>query len=137
MLLSLRTLQSATSANDFSYADEAEWTAGDTFNWYFQLVDLSRDRAIDGFKPEGRRYMPAAGATLTVLFGNIDDAKKVTRAATQPYPLDPSIWRVSVLAADPIQGTIDATLTLSEGGVVTTGYAQAAACVRNLTGLAY
>jgi hypothetical protein len=110
-------------------------TEGDSLDVYFQLVDLSRDRAVDGFVPEGRRYVPAAAATLTVVLQNIDDARKVTKTATQPYSQDPSIWKFSISSSDTIRGTVNAILTLTEGSKVTKGLLSNAIGVQGLDGM--
>jgi hypothetical protein len=123
MLLSARFLTQVSSVNAFNYADNAQWTAGDTVTFYFQLVDLTLDRPAQGFFPAGRRYMPAVGATLTVTLSNIDTAVQIAnRSATQAFPTtDPSIWSVTILNSDLIRGTCDLVLTLREGANTTTG----------------
>lgn len=88
---------------------------------YLQLIDSSLDRPEQGFSPAGRRYVPAVGSSLTVLFENIDDLKKLSRVAVQPFPLDGSIWKVSILSTDPLRGTPQIRLALSESGVTTRG----------------
>lgn len=119
MLLSARFLNQVSSVNGFEYAANAQWTEGDTVSLYFQLIDASLDRPAQGFVPAGRRYMPAAGATLNATITNIDDSVQITRTAVQPYALDPSIWRVDILSTDKIRGTCDLVLALREGLVST------------------
>ncbi len=128
MLLSARMLQDVTSVNSFEYVDRATYTVGDTTVIYFQLIDLSKDKAERGFNPGGRRFCPAAGATLTVTIDSLDSAKKISnRTATQPYPtLDASIWSVAITSADTIQGTCAIRLTLTQSAVVTKGSKEAA-----------
>jgi hypothetical protein len=127
MLLSCRILTQVSDPNAFNYADEFQMTQGDTARIYFQLVDLSQDKALQQFKPVGRRFCPATGATLQVVLDNIDDAIRVTRAATQAFPTaDSSIWYVDLLATDKISGTVNMALTLTEPGPkVTKGRAEA------------
>lgn len=136
MLLSLRILENVSGVNAFDYAQQARMTEGDVPTIYFQLVDLARDRADKGFVPAGRRYVPAAGATLSVVLDNVDGARKVTRAATQPYATDPSIWAVTLTTADTIRGTVNMKVTLTEGSTVTRGLLQAAVSVQALDGMA-
>jgi len=125
-------LVDVSSVNSFNYAEEVEFTEGDAVRVFFQLIDLSKDKALQQYKPSGRRYMAAAGATLSVVLDNIDDAKKVTRSATQPYDTsDPSIWYVDVLATDKVRGTVNLVLTLTEDTVVTRGRLDAAIVVAN------
>jgi hypothetical protein len=123
MLLSCRILDGVSSANDFEYKPQAEWVEGTPTTVYLQLIDVSKDRASKGFSPAGRRYVPAAGATLQVVVESIDDAKTITRTATQPFATDGSIWSFSVLATDTIKGTATIRLRLSQSGVITYGSA--------------
>lgn len=97
-------------------------TQGDSPVLYFQLVDMSRDCNSQVYQPPGRRYVPAIGATLQVTLVNLDDAKQVTRAATQPFPgTDPSIWMVALASTDQVRGTVALQLQLTEGSVKTYG----------------
>lgn len=122
MLLSALFLQDVGDVNTFSYTTDVTFGLGDATVIYFQLIDASVFRPEKGFVPGGRRYMPEDGATVTITFGNIDDAKKVTRVASQPFDEDPSIWSVNVLSSDAIQaGSIDFKLVLNEGGTIHTG----------------
>lgn len=111
MLLSAKFLVDVADVNDFDYAPSVDFTEGDAFNVYFQLVDTSRDL----------RYMPAVGALLTATIDNIDDAKKIARACTQPFAQDPSIWQLTVFATDPLRGTSNFRLQLTEGVKITRG----------------
>lgn len=130
MVLSARILNDVNGVNSFDYCNQAEWVAGDTVTLFFQLVDASKDRMEKGFVPAGRRFVPAAGATLSVTLTNIDDAKVVTRNAAQAYStLDGSIWSVSILSTDTISGTCDLVLSLNEGGRITRGRLVAAAAI--------
>lgn len=129
MLLSARMLQNVCDANTFDYVTEVRFTEEDGPAVYFQLIDKQKDRADQGCFPAGRRYAPAAGATLSVVIDNLDDDIKITRAATQPYSNDPSIWRVQLLSTDPIRGTANLRLTLTEGSVIRRGTVTAALCI--------
>lgn len=119
MLLSARILTSVANVNVFEYADVAEFTEGDGPAIYFQIVDASLDR---NHRPSGRRYMPAAGATLEVVIHSIDDDKKVTRYASQPFSTDPSIWKLQLQSSDQVRGTCSMKLTLVEGSTTTRGH---------------
>lgn len=129
MRLGVRMLQNVTSVNAWDWASQVEATQGDTFDVYFQLVDLTRDTPVQGFKPSGRRFVPEAGATMSVRLDNIDDAVALTRAATQPYAQDPSIWKFSVLATDTIRGTCALQITLTEPTGTKKTYARVEAVV--------
>ena len=115
MKLSARVLNSVVSVNSFTETEELEFHVGDPTTLYLQLVDLDQRPSCQGYNPPGRRYMPTAGATLAVTFINIDSAKQFIRSATQPYAQDPSIWAIPVLATDPLAGTVDIKVILTEG----------------------
>lgn len=122
MLLTARILTDVSSANKFRPTNQYKMTQGDAGTLYFQLVDASLDTAQEGFNPAGRRYIPAVGATLSIVIDNIDDSKKITRAATNPFSDDRSIWALSINSSDTIKaGTAAIKLTLTEGAVITRG----------------
>lgn len=130
MLLSCRILENYVNVNSFEYATEATFTQGDATDVYVQLIDASLDRESQGFYPGGRRYVPATGATLSIMVDTLDDAKKVTRACTQVTG-DGSIWRLQFLATDPVTGTANLRLTLTEGAKVTRGYLDSALSIKS------
>jgi hypothetical protein len=107
-------LDSVADVNHFQYVDVLQFTEGDLPTIFFQLIDAAMDRAEKGFVPGGRRYVPAAGTTLTVTLQSIDSAKTITRVATQPFPNDTSIWAVALTTGDSIVGFRDMKLTLVE-----------------------
>lgn len=121
MLLSARFLQDVQGVNSWEPSSSLQWTEGDQLDMYFQLIDASLDRPEQGFYPSGRRYVPATGATLSCVIENIDDAKKITRLASQPFVNDGSIWKLSILGTDRIRGTPQMRITLTEGTKVTRG----------------
>jgi hypothetical protein len=114
MLLSARVLKAVTDVNTFEATSQFEWTEGDTTVLYFNLIDSTLDMSQDGFDPAGRRYCPPATSTLTVVLESIDDARKLTRAATQPFPGDASIWSIQIFGTDKIRGTPQMRMTLVE-----------------------
>lgn len=114
MYLSLRFLNDVQGVNSFNYAPGVEFFGGDNQTVFFQLIDASLDKSEQGFFPSGRRYVPAASSTLLVSLGNINDAKKMDRSATQPFAQDPSIWSFPILATDPLKGTVSIKLVLTE-----------------------
>lgn len=126
MLLSARLLNNAVSVNSFEQVPRLVFGEGDAPAVFFQLIDKTLDRHEQGYVPAGRRYVPAVDATLSVILDNLDDARKVTRAASQPFAQDPSIWKVQLLSTDTVRGTINLKLTLTEGSVVTHGFVPAA-----------
>lgn len=121
MLLSARMLRDVGGVNSYETSDSAQFTKGDVVDVYFMLIDASLDLASENFIPPGRRYMPAASATLQVVVESIDSAKQVTRTVTQPFSQDPSIWKISFFASDVIEGTANLRLTLTEGAKITKG----------------
>ena len=125
MLLSCRILTDVSNVNSFEYETAAKIASGDAAAIYLQLIDASANTLDHGFFPSGRRYIPAAGATLQVVFDNIDDAKKITRFASQPFSEDGSIWLVNLLSTDTIDGTVNIRLSLNQGGATTTGLLEA------------
>lgn len=124
MLLSCRILQNVVDVNTFDYATQVSFTQGDGPTIYFQLINAAKDRPDQGFNPSGRRYMPAAGATLSVLVDTLDDAKKITRVASQPFSNDPSIWSLTFMSTDTVRGTATLRLTLVESAQTTRGSSQ-------------
>lgn len=109
MRLSAIPLIDVGDVNNWKTCQVFELNEADTVDLYFQLTDLNTDR----------RFMPAAGALLSATVDHIDDARKITRSCTQPFALDASIWKLSVLAVDAIKGTNNLKLTLTEGTKVT------------------
>jgi hypothetical protein len=135
MKLSVRMLDNVSNVNSFEYVNQVLMTEGDTPTIYFQLIDLARDRVEQGFDPAGRRYIPATGASLQVTLDHIDSTRKITRAASQPYPNDPSIWSVALLPTDKLRGTVNVKLALTEGSLTTQGQLLGAINVDGLDGM--
>lgn len=132
MFLSARMLNSVVNVNSFDYADSVEFSQGDTIDCYFQLIDASKDKPIQNWKPAGRRFMPASGATLSVRVDNIDDNVAIQRSAVQAFPTsDPSIWKVSIVGSDVIRGTCALVLDLNQGGVHTHARVEGAIMISN------
>lgn len=124
-MLSARLLNAVQDVNHFDTVNAVEATEGDQVTVYLQLVDASLDRDK---APKGRRYIPASGAMLTVVVQHIDDAKKLVKPASMPFPTtDPSIWSFVVNSTDTsVRGTVDLVLTLQEGTVVRNARLQSA-----------
>ena len=117
MLLSARVLNAVQDVNHYEVAQAVEATEGDQVTVYLMLLDSSLDRDKN---PRGRRYVPAAGALLTVIVQHLDDQKKLIKPAVQAFPTtDPSIWSFVINSTDAsVRGTVDLVLTLQEGTVV-------------------
>lgn len=125
MVLSARLLTNVCDVNGFDFAQRFEMTEGDQTTLYIQLIDATKHKDL---VPSGLRYIPANGATLTLTLDSLDNAKRVTRSATQPFT-DPSIWAVCILSSDKILGTVNLKLTLTENSVVKSGTLLAAISV--------
>ena len=128
-MLSARLLTNVGSVNLFDYADNVSVSQGDTFDLYIQIINMDQDKALKGFQPAGRRYVPAPAATLSVSLTNLDDAASLTRVAVQPFAGDQSIWKLSVLATDHLVGTTALVFTLTEGTKISKGRLDAAILV--------
>jgi hypothetical protein len=109
-----RPLINVSGVNDFLYSTQLEFYSGDAVTFYLQLVDLDRNQGQFGFNPAGLRYCPVTGATLSITFTNIDTSKQFSRIATQPFSQDASIWAVSILPTDPVNGTVSVRGNLTE-----------------------
>lgn len=127
MLLSCMFLNDVTTVNNWDISRQLEFVDGNQVDVYIQLTDLSKDKSPGLRGPtDGRRYVPAVGATLSVVIKNIADEKTLTKIATQPFVGDSSIWMFQISATDAVTGTASIQLQLTEGAVVTKGMKQAA-----------
>lgn len=127
MFLGGRMLKNVQNVNSWVIANEALIRQGSPASVYFQLTDEDQ---IDIFG-QALRYMPAAGAIVTITIPSINTARIITRIATQPFPLDTSIWMFNLLATDNIaQGNL--TFSLNEGGVIKTGVISRAITVQSI-----
>lgn len=133
MLLSARILNDVTTVNSFTYGQVHQMSQGEASDVYIQLIDANKNPPTEYFYPFGLRYVPASGATLQVQLASVDDGKTITRYASQPFPGDPSIWKLSLLATDPLVGTFAMKLTLNEGGSVKKGSLQQAVQIAGST----
>ena len=133
MRLYARMLADVASPNQYRVVNRLDLSKGEAGTVVLQLVDASQDRSDQGFSPAGRRYCPPATSTLQVTLESIDEAKKYSRAAAQPYVGDASLWSFQVLATDDLKGTVSLSLALTEpvvGGTVTKkAFVQAAIAV--------
>lgn len=130
-MLGCRFMHDVQSVNAYRYTSVVTGQEGDPLNVWFQLVDA--ELTDQDYGPVGRRYVPAAGATLLVEIKNVDDDRVISRYASQPYSTDDrSIWRLATTAADALAGTCSLAFTLTEGTVVTHWYVNGA--IRMLDG---
>jgi hypothetical protein len=127
--IAIRLLDDVQSVNSLELATEVSVAAGDPLTINLQLVNTMR-LSWDLNSPVVR-YMPAAGATLSITFENIDISKKITKVASQPFAQDGSIWRVELMSQDTakLRGTISLGYTFTEGTRVVSGRLLAAILV--------
>ena len=104
MIVSARFLDNYVNADTFDYTNQLSinpssgFVPGSYFEIYLQVVDLSKDRASQGYVPAGRRL--TSGDALAVTFSSINIAKVCTYNAERPTDSDSSIWKVTVPASD-------------------------------------
>lgn len=134
MLLSAHMLSHVCSVNNYRRVSTVEFTEGDTPSISFQLVDLSVDRASEGFAPPGRRYCPDPAASLEVSFASALKDRSITYGAYQPFPCDGSIWRIDLTDDAVLTGRVDLLLTLTEPNKTTRGTVPGALTVRPVRG---
>lgn len=131
MLLSARLLNHYANINQFEPALQTEFTEGDPVTVYLQLTDLTKNKEN---KPlTGMRYVPATGATLSVVIKSVDGTKTLTKTATNPDAGDRSVWSFSISSADAVKGTLSLQLTLTEGGTIRHGRVDSALMAYPLT----
>jgi hypothetical protein len=132
MLLSARTLYAVSDVNSWDSSGlEVKFTEGDTLDVYLVLIDAGKDQDN---KPRGRRYVPASGATLSVIIKSVDDSKTLTKTATQPFSNDGSIWKFTVNGTDALKGTYSLQLVLTQSSVATYGFVSNALSIISKTG---
>jgi hypothetical protein len=108
MRIYIRPLKNVDNVNAFAYSSEFSVYDGQPNDLYFQIVDLDRG--------ENFRYMPVAGSSASLSFLNIDSSKQFERSGSQPFPLDPSIWKVSTSASE-LMTSGNVVLNLTENGI--------------------
>jgi len=116
MFLDGSMLVNVQSVNSFQRANQVSVRSGNPGTLYLQLTDGDQTDA-NGIS---LRYMPNAGATMTITVDNISGTNNlINRVASQPFTQDPSIWSVSILSTDVLRnGNLLGTLT--EGSTVRT-----------------
>jgi hypothetical protein len=135
MRLDILPLTDSCTVNDFVYSTRIEATKGDSFDFTFQLLDMEKQLEAHGYNPPGLRYIPGDGSSLSVSVWNVDQAKRFTRQASNPFSQDISIWRVSFLPTDPLDSTVNMKIVLLDAitnpPTQRTCYAQGSLVVRN------
>jgi hypothetical protein len=114
MLLTALFLDDVGDVNTFTPVTQLEIGAGDTQDIYFQIVDIAVNPSAAGFNPPGRRYMTAVNSTVAIELLSVDCNKQIFRQAVMPFSQDASIWKFTVLASDPIGGTVMMKIKITE-----------------------
>lgn len=105
MRLGIKLLNVDATINQFQQKDLIQIARGETVNVIFQFVDLDQ---------KGLRYVPAAGATVTVTLPRSDEViavatvsasrdrvnKTISRPAAPAFSEDRSIWMLPLSSAD-------------------------------------
>ena len=121
MRIAVKALNSDATLNNFEVLDQFNICKGDTAVLNFQLYDAEK----------GLRYIPAAGATLTITISRFPqylptpaNAREtvdytITGSAANPFADDRSIWTFSLTALQTATLTSSAVkFVLTEGSVV-------------------
>jgi hypothetical protein len=108
MLLYAKLLEPVYDINNFGIVETLKIPANQTNNIYFQLFS-TKGNQID------LRYIPSAGAAITVKFDHIDSNKVITRSALNPFIDDRSIWLVTLFPNELISNN-SMQITLHENG---------------------
>jgi len=124
--LSARFLSNVANVNSFIYVDRPTFTEGDTSDVYLQLIDKELDTPAFNYYPPYRRFVPTTGSTLIVVLMSLDSTRVVTKAATQPFVGDASIWKFSVTPSDRLRGSVNMRIQLNQGGIITNALIQPA-----------
>lgn len=103
MKLSAKFLKNVANINCFKYVSQWDIAEGSAQRLYFQIIDKHK---------EDLRYISGATVyTVSLEFPSIDDNVTITKAATQAYTDDKSIWYIDLLASEvPNSGAVKFTL---------------------------
>lgn len=104
-----RLLENVSGYNNFYEVATFEHVNGNEQDLYIRLVSKNSDGLGD---LATLRWIPSDTATMSVVFESIDADKQITRAATMAFPNDDrSIWKVTLLANESINGAMKVVLT--------------------------
>lgn len=119
MYLSARIITNVQSVNSYKEAADVRFRQGNPATLYIQLTDAEQTD-VDS---HALRYMPASGASMTLTISALNANDVVTKAATQPFANDTSIWSMPITAAEAANlGSGNLTGSLTEGLVVRNFY---------------
>lgn len=112
----IRLLENVKDFNTFSEVEQFEHVNGAQQDIYIRIVQVPA-QAQPG--DELNRWLPSASATLKFNFDNLDSALVISRSGIMVYPTDDrSIWKVTILATETINGAL--TVDLTDGGLTET-----------------
>lgn len=104
-----RLLENVKDYNTFCEVNTFEHVNGNQTDLYIRLI---QKQATSCAECDHLRYIPAADATMQFKFDSLDQANVIERAGTMAFPTeDRSIWKVTLLAGDKINGAVKVTLT--------------------------
>lgn len=103
MRLGAKLLNNSATLNQFNYVDSIKIAQNETVDIFVQLVDQDQN---------GLRYVPAIGSSVQFQIGRsplafpdpggsrtVEDFS-ISRAMINPFPLDSSIWKVTILPTE-------------------------------------
>ena len=104
MKLSAKFLKNVANINCFEHTDQWDMAEGSAQTLYFQIVDSHK---------EDLRYITGATTySVDVTFLSIDTGLEFTKAATQNFADDKSVWSIALTAAEvPTSGAVKFKLT--------------------------
>ena len=122
MRIEAKLLELGGTLNDFKIASQVTIAQGENPTLLFQFVDINNNNL---------RYIPSAGATVQVeiarfpeVFASISNVRSINdysvrQAATNPFPLDTSIWSTPLSAVQTsTMMSSNIRVTLTEGANV-------------------
>jgi hypothetical protein len=109
-------LENVNNFNSFLEVPQFEHVNGNQQDLYIRIVQKS---ANSNAESADLRWLPSGSATLTFKFDSLDKALVISRVGTMAFPSDDrSVWKVTLLPGDVINGSMSATLT--DGGITET-----------------
>jgi hypothetical protein len=109
-------LENVKDVNTFCQVESFEHVNGNGQDIYVRLMQESSGGCKEC---KLNRYMPSTVATVVATLDNLDCNLVVSRVAVQPFPADDrSIWKITIMPTDKIQGNI--TLVLTDGTTIET-----------------
>ena len=115
MRLGIQMLDSISTLNDLKFRNQIDILPGETSTVMFQLTNADA----------GMRYMPGTGSSVGIVIKSVNKAFTLTKAATQPFPQDLSIWSFNLNATETgSMAGVNMFVTLTDGASVKKAVAQ-------------